>query len=191
MSSWSILATLAANDIRLVRRDNLLRWMLLLPVALTALARWGLGPLADSLRQWFDLEPYYPLVASYALLLSTSLTFGQVTGFLLLDEREDRTLSALRVTPVPFNFYLVYRISAPTVLSAVASVLCVKLSGIVEVGWGPLVAASVVASLAASGPAGEHGTYFQTFPMTLSRSLTQRSRLAFAGDRAVWDAQRK
>lgn len=33
-------------------------------------------------------------------------------------------------------------------------------------------------------PAGDDGTYFQTFPLTLHRTLTAESRLAFSGDKA-------
>src|SRR3990167_4129875 len=32
-------------------------------------------------------------------------------------------------------------------------------------------------------PAGDDGTYFQTFPLTLHRTLTTESRLAFSGDK--------
>lgn len=41
------------------------------------------------------------------------MVFGVVTGFLLLDERDDRTLTALQVTPLPLRAYIFYRVTVP------------------------------------------------------------------------------
>jgi fluoroquinolone transport system permease protein len=45
------------------------------------------------------------------------MIFGALIGFLLLDEKDDRTLTALQVTPLPLNGYILYRVTIPILLT--------------------------------------------------------------------------
>jgi fluoroquinolone transport system permease protein len=99
-------------DAHSVRRDALLRWFIFLPLLLVIVFRIAM-PLATRLvwdRLTFDLHPYYQLAASF-LYLMMPLLVGMLLGFLLLDQRDDHTLTALQVTPLTLNGYLAYRIS--------------------------------------------------------------------------------
>lgn len=96
----------------------MLRWMLFAPLFLALIFRFVL-PWAVQLAAvnfGVDVRPYLPLFYAYIALLIPVL-YGAVVGFLLLDERDDRTLLALQVTPLPLAGYAAYRIGVPMALS--------------------------------------------------------------------------
>ena len=64
---------------------------------------------------------------------------GTIFAFLLLDEKEDRTLAAMRVTPVPLREYLGYRAFVPAVLGFAFALVLVPAIGHASVGVGPLL----------------------------------------------------
>lgn len=119
MNTQSALYALTRADTLNIRRDSLLRWMLIAPFILAiGLIRLGL-PWATAKFQTnlaFDLTPYHILVYSYMVIMAPML-YGVVVGFLLVDERDDGTLTALRVTPLSLNRYLAYRLGMPLILS--------------------------------------------------------------------------
>jgi fluoroquinolone transport system permease protein len=136
----TIVRALGPIDARSVRRDALLRWMVLLPLGLAVLVRLGWPMLEARFQTLFqlDLAPYHTLIASSFLVLVPQL-FGMVIGFLLLDQRDDRTLMALQVTPMSLGGYLTYRVIVPLVLSAVVLLVVIPLLGLVEVAFVPLL----------------------------------------------------
>lgn len=106
-------------DIHGIRRDSLTSWMIVLPLLLALIIRWGVPPFtARLIEQYnFDLTPYYPVLLAYFFIGMCPMVFGVVTGFLLLDERDDRTLTALQVTPLPLREYIFYRVTVPMLLT--------------------------------------------------------------------------
>ena len=64
---------------------------------------------------------------------------GMVVGFLLLDQKDDGTLTALRVTPLTRAGYLAYRLAMPMVVSVVMTLAVFPLAGLVRVGLVPLL----------------------------------------------------
>jgi hypothetical protein len=71
---------------------------------------------------------------------------GMVVGFLLLDERDARTLAALRVTPLSPNEYMVYRAALPLVGGTAATLIGYPLVGISPLPVLTLMAIACVAS---------------------------------------------
>jgi fluoroquinolone transport system permease protein len=140
---------LAAIDGRSIARDPLLRWMVALPVALALALRFAGPALAVRLGETvgFDLMPHYTAVVGFSLLMLAPMLVGAVVGFLLLDQRDDDTLTALRVTPMPLPAYLAYRLAVPTLLSTAVAAALLPLAGL-----GGLDAAGL--ALAALGAAG-------------------------------------
>ena len=135
-------------DARSIGRDSLLRWMLALPLLIVVPVRLVLPPLLVriGLTFWVDLQLFYPGIASAVLLLITPALYGLVIGFLLLDQRDDQTLTALQITPLPVEHYLAYRLSAPTLLSYGMAVAAVLLAGLPNPHiWGLLLAGLVAA----------------------------------------------
>jgi len=148
MQNLSTLRTLGLGDVRNIGRDSLLAWMIFIPLLTGLVVRLLLPRLTPWLlsRYGFDLTPYDGLLMSYLVVLMTPILFGAVIGFLLLDERDDQTLLAMQVTPLPLSSYLLYRLSLPVGLSVVMNLLLFPLTGL---GVLPLSAQLPVVILAA------------------------------------------
>ena len=134
MKALQAFRALAPIDAKSVGRDPFLRWMILYPVLVALLVRWGVPALNARLLvvYQFDLSQYYLLIMSFVVLMTPALT-GMVIGFLFLDEKDARTLTALQVTPLTLRGYLVYRISVPILLSFLVSFVTVLVAGLTPV----------------------------------------------------------
>lgn len=134
MRAIDVLRTAGPVDVKNVRRDNFLAWIVGLPFLMALLLRYGIPALAAWLQTAFafDLAPYYVLIMSTFVVAAPAMV-GMVTGFLLLDERDDDVLKALLVTPMPFGAYLLYRIVVPLAIG-----LPVTLAGYIIAGLAPL-----------------------------------------------------
>jgi fluoroquinolone transport system permease protein len=130
------LRALGPIDLHSVRRDALLRWMLVFPLLAAAAARWLVPAISARLLAvfGFDLSAYYLLFNSL-LALAVPQMLGLLIGFLLLDQRDDRTLTALQVTPLTLNGYLAYRIALPVGLSLAATLFVLPFGGLSPLAW--------------------------------------------------------
>lgn len=147
MKMTTVFKALGPLDGRNIRRDSMLRWLLLMPLILALSFRWLL-PWATNyltLNYGFDLRPYIPLIYSFLVLMCPSM-YGLVIGFLLLDERDDRTLAALQVTPLGLTNYAFYRIGLPMLLSILILPLVLWLAGLQGVAFWQLLLTAVVAA---------------------------------------------
>ncbi len=137
----------AAADARLVGRDALLRWLLLIPLGLALLARKVLPDIVAHVGGLIgrDLLVWYPMFMGYALLLIGPSLCGLIVGFLFLDQRDEGTSAALRVTPVPLARFVLWRLASPTLLCFVLGAVSLLLAGLAK---NPLHAA--VGALAAA-----------------------------------------
>ena len=141
-------------DVKNIRREDLLMWMGGLMGVVVVLYRYGVPALAGLLdaRLGFDLTPYYDLIMSTYVGTATGMA-GMVIGFLLLDERDENTLTALLVTPLPIGAYLAYRITMPLVLGFVVTCVTYPLVGLAPISAVDLVVVAGLVSLGAPGAA--------------------------------------
>lgn len=120
------------SDFKSVRRDPLLLYWLVIPPLMVLLVRlilpWATGYLSNNFD--FDLVPYYPMLLSFFFVLQIPLLFGVMAGLLVLDERDDDTLTALRVTPLSMAGYALYRCGATTLLSFAYVLIALPLTGL-------------------------------------------------------------
>ena len=146
----AVFRALGPIDARSVARDSMLRWLVGAPIAYALAFRWGVPGLRSWLdeRYGFDLVPHYPLLASFLVLITPAL-IGAVVGFLLLDQRDDRTLTALQVTPLTMEGYLAYRIAVPMVVSVPVMMASIAISDLATMGVSRAFAAAVQAAPAA------------------------------------------
>jgi fluoroquinolone transport system permease protein len=143
-------AAFSRNDIRGTYRDPLLVMLVVAP------AIWTIGtvvlvpPLTETLlrRYDFDLVPYYPLVITALLLLTSIIVVGGLGAFLVLDEIDAGTLTALRVTPVSLSSFFAYRAATVVAVTTVYVVATLTFSGVLEPGLVPaLIPIGMVAGL--------------------------------------------
>lgn len=142
---------LLRNDLRNITRDPMLLYIPLIPVVMAVVFRWGIPPLGEVLleRLNFDLQPYYPLIASLFLFLVPALV-SLMVGFLLLDEKDENTILALMVSPLPLSHFLLYRAALPTLLGMVVTLLTFPLTNLAQIGFAHLLLVCFLAAL--TGP---------------------------------------
>ena len=140
-TSLKALTAFGRNDFRGTHRDPLLVMIVLAPVIWTVGVVILVPLFTDMLaaRYDFDLVPYYPLVLTAFLLLTSIIIAGGLGAFLVLDEVDAGTMSALRVTPVPLSTYFTYRAGTVLVVTTVYVVATMSLSGILEPGLIPIL----------------------------------------------------
>ena len=143
------LRTLALADARILGRDPLLKWVLGLPLGLALVLRVLVPRIQQALiANGFDIVPYFPLVMGGYLMTAPGIV-GMVIGFLLLDERDARTLSALRVSPLSMREYLAYRIVLPLVAGTASTLVGYPLIGLTPLPFTSLLEIAAVAGVSA------------------------------------------
>lgn len=119
---------LGHTDLKLFGRDRLPLFMLgfavYIAVALRYLLPWANDYLANNgilpnplISQ--SLADFYPVLVAYMALYTGALLIGTVVGFVMLDEKDHHTLTAMLATPVPLKDYLLYRAGLPAAMAFV------------------------------------------------------------------------
>lgn len=147
MHTLTKLRALGGIDLRNVRRDPMLALLAVFPLFIAVVYRWGVPALTTALqnRFGFDLVPYYSLLLSFVVMTMPGMV-GAIIGFLLLDQRDDQTITALQVTPLTLRGYLFYRAAAPMAVSLIMTVVTLPLTGIMAAGFVALVVYALVAA---------------------------------------------
>jgi fluoroquinolone transport system permease protein len=141
MNTLAVLRELSGAEWRSIRRDSMLRGMLILVLLLALLTRW-LIPWV-SLRFDLDLAPHYPLIMSALVVFLAPVLVGFIVGMLLLDERDEGVLQAISVTPLPMWQYLAWKLSLPVAATTILTVLTFPIVGLMPFRWSYLAAVSV------------------------------------------------
>jgi fluoroquinolone transport system permease protein len=146
------LAAFGRNDLRGTYRDPLLVMIVVAPVIWTA----GVAILTPKFtemlaeRYQFDLVPYYPLILTAFLLLTSIIIVGGLAAFLVLDEIDAGTLTVLRVTPVPLSTLFGYRAATVMAVTTIYVIATMSFSGILRSGLVPvLIPIGLLAGLSA------------------------------------------
>ncbi|GAA4920067.1 fluoroquinolone transport system permease protein [Stackebrandtia albiflava] len=134
-----VMAAYGRNDLRNIRRDSLLLGVLAGPFIYSG-SSWAVAPLTEFLQReyQFDLTPYVPLIVSAFLVLGPIAVLGAVCGLILLEDKDQRTLAALHVTPAHPASYPVYRLVMMVlvvVVSETAAILISPLTGFDDLSW--------------------------------------------------------
>jgi fluoroquinolone transport system permease protein len=139
---------LGLNDVRLIGRDQFMLWLAAYPLFNFFILRYVVPWLAiwSETNYQTDIRPYYVLLSSYLLVVLVPMLIGVVAGLLLIEEREDNTLTAMLVTPVSLNQFVGYRLSLAAGFTFVLLLGFIPLVKIVAL---PLGSALVLAFFAA------------------------------------------
>jgi len=140
---------LIRHDLRQAARDPLILFILLGPLILMAGVRAAVHPLSNWLAFTFSFDPlaYADLAAVFLMLLVPQL-IGTMTGFILLEERDEQLIGLYAVTPLRKQGYAMYRIALPMGLGFVMAIVFLLTSGIAPM-QGENVAAAVLLALEA------------------------------------------
>ena len=147
---------LMKNDVRLIRRDRTLISMvvfalliaiilrILLPGMNSYLADRGVLP-NNSIAM--SLSDVFPMLVTFFALFNGAQMSGAIFGFLLLDEKDQQTISALQVSPVSLPQFLVCRVLLPTALGFLFCTVMLVIINQVLVPFWQLLPITAVASL--------------------------------------------
>ncbi len=151
MQLTKFVSTMGRNDARLVGRDQLLLGLVFYPIFMYFLIRFGLRPATNWLQEavGFDLTPYWTVGIAQILVVMMPMFFGMISGILLIEEQEDKTLTAMMVTPVSLDRFVGYRAAAAGIVSFLSIILALGNNGLFEISFTQLVAISALGGLAA------------------------------------------
>jgi fluoroquinolone transport system permease protein len=126
-----MLATLTL-DARRIARDGFLLGAAGYIVACTLALRW-LAPWLEAellASAGLDLSPYLPVGVSYVVVVNASVLTGMIGGFLVVEAREERVLTALRVVPPSPMLALATLLSSVLVGGALLAIAQAALVGV-------------------------------------------------------------
>jgi fluoroquinolone transport system permease protein len=138
--------TFGPVDSKYIRRDDINIMLVVAPFLLAVAVRWLLPFLLEGIGELinFDLLPYFPPIMGYIIMILMPLFSGMITGLILLDQKDDRTIIGLQVSPVPMSSYLSYRLAAPMLLSLITTLLVYPISGLQPIGFFSLLANAIL-----------------------------------------------
>lgn len=126
MQMSQLVSKLGRSDAKLIGRDRFLIFMFIFVVYIAVVLRFGLPWLNTYLVDNgvmpgetipISLADIYPMLVAYLAIYTGATLVGTVFGFVLLDEKDHKTLKAMLVTPVPPSRYALYRVALPAVLA--------------------------------------------------------------------------
>ena len=127
----SYVSKLLANDLKNILRDRLYVYLFILyPILIVVISRFVVPWIAEN--TFPQLSGHYPLL----FMMMTGImpvSFGFITAFLIMDERDEDLLTVLRVMPISRSSYLIYRMLLMTLFAFIYVSLFPTLTGLVEI----------------------------------------------------------
>jgi hypothetical protein len=142
------LSTLLVSEAKSTVRDEILLIITCVPIFLSLLVRFGEPPLRILLIEYVDLSRHHLTILA-VLASMTPIMFGWLIGFKLLDDRDEHTLSAIAVTPLTKQGYIIYRTVLVLALSAFLNTTLLPLTGLTGITLGRLIPISIMAAFEA------------------------------------------
>lgn len=133
------------NELKSIIRDPMYAFFAVYPFLFGALGYF----LVDYMEGQSD-NPVWPKMVAALLVLMTSYVFGAVTGFTLLDDKDDKVLISLKVTPISTRMYVFVKLLIGYAFGLVATLIIVFATGFLEgSSVGMILLISLIASLQA------------------------------------------
>lgn len=139
---------LLRNDLRKLSRDPVLLASAIVPLLLGLLLRFGLPALESLVADQFDLAAHRPVITAGALVI-TAMLGGWIVGFMLLEERAQRMIPALSVTPLTRRGFVAWRLLSPTIIALLGGLFVILLAAPGTLELGPALAACGLMALSA------------------------------------------
>ena len=141
------LLILTINDYKNIFRDPILLFMIVMPLFMPIFGRF-LIPFLFSFIPFLEFYKYTDLLTVF-LISATPLLTGFVTGFTILDEIDDNTISYISITPVKKTGYFFYKIFHLMILSFLYSIFTILFLGYISIPFVNIIFLSLIISLQA------------------------------------------
>lgn len=135
-----------ASEFKKWLRDPLMKFMFFYPILFGFIGRFLLPWIAKTTG--FRIQQFTDLVI-IILTLMTPHIYGALTGFSILDDRDDHIFTSIKVTPLSLHQFLSFRLVIVLIISFLASVFVMWFSDIGHLSFQSILTISFLASLAA------------------------------------------
>ncbi len=127
----SILIKRLKTDIKLILREPLMMVMMFAPMFLIILFKLGAPVLNGILIREldFDLSPYFKYFTAMTIIFAPYM-LSVLTGFLILDEKDQNLFPLMRITPSGMRGYYTCRLFLPSLVSVVYCLFAGIISGL-------------------------------------------------------------
>ncbi len=132
-----------AHDLRITWRDGSNRIFLLLPPLFILLLHTAL-PLA--IETYPEITPYAPAILAW-IVIQGGILFGFVTGFTLLDEKDNGLIAVYKISPIPFYRFLFLKILVPYAATVLYALVAFHFNPVFSLSGLPLVVAGLTFGL--------------------------------------------
>ncbi len=124
------IAVLAQGDLRNIFREPMMMLMLFAPVLLVLVMKFLVPFVAEIIvkETGFVLMNYKVYIETFFMIIS-AMMMGMITGFIILDERDDEILLYFSVTPLSKKGYLLYRVGSSIIAVTIIVVVISYLTG--------------------------------------------------------------
>lgn len=123
--------TLINSDLRQIFRDKSLTVFLFSPLILILLVRLFVPYITE---QNPIIQQYHSMIMMF-VGIQTSIMFGFIISFIILDEKDENLLQVIRVLPISPFYFILYRLLFATTFSTFGAFLMINLSGISYPGF--------------------------------------------------------
>ena len=141
--------TVFKHELKRIGSDNLFLVMAFYPILLVLGARFFVPYIRNAfLSPSFDLANHYATIMAFFILVNPYI-YGALSAFMVLDDREERTIQAVQVTPLKITDYLNIRISLIVIISIISGVIVTMLANLLPITVTQAIIINTLISLAA------------------------------------------
>ena len=114
-------------EIKNVLRDKMYKFFVLYPLILGVVALF-LMPYLES-----QGEPLALYIVTLIFILMNGFLFGAVSGFTLLDDRDDHVITSLKVSPIPLNQYVLTKLILTYMFGVASTVFILIMTNFLDI----------------------------------------------------------
>ncbi len=145
-----MLSTVIKSELKNISRDKMYIFFFLFPIIMGLIGYFLIPYIEDSVAVGNPM----PQIVAMFLILMTGYIFGAITGFTLLDDRDDNVLMSLKITPVSVKAYVVIKLIISYIFGVIATVLLVLTTNFLPgITFWSILLISLVGGLQAPGVA--------------------------------------
>jgi len=143
-----MIKTVIKSEIRNIVRDKMYIFFVIFPIILGYVG-YLLIPYVDSHSP--DTSLASEIIIMF-LILITSYMFGALMGFTLLDDKDDKVLMSLKITPISVKYYVIIKVVLSFIFGVIATIIFILFTNFLpDATLWEMVLITIVASLQAPG----------------------------------------
>ncbi len=136
--------TVIKSELKNITRDRMYIFFFVFPIVL-GVGGYFLIPYVEGLVA--PGNPMAQIIAMF-LILITGFIFGAVTGFTLLDDKDDNVLMSLKITPISVRFYVIVKLAISYVFGFFAMiVLTVAMNFLPGSSFGTILLIAIIGAI--------------------------------------------